>query len=105
MKTTGTDLRRAAEHLRTTGVGASDRRLRELLVTQGVIRKTEFGYEVTPRYRDAGMLTTEIRQHRIITPIGHQIDRHYTVVVVTQDGLSWLRSLVMDQGTLKRVAS
>lgn len=105
MKTTGVDLRRAAEYLRTAGVGASDRRLRDLLVAKGVIRKTQFGYEVTPRYRDAGMLITQMRHHLVVTPAGHQINRHYTIVLVTQDGLSWLRSLVMDAGTLKQVAS
>ncbi|MDO8908888.1 MAG: hypothetical protein Q7W55_10395 [Pseudohongiella sp.] len=103
MKYSGTDLRRAAEHLRTTGVGASDRLLRELLVGNGAIRKTEFGYEVTPRYRDAGFLTTQTRYHMLTSHTGQQIHRQYTVVLVTDNGLTWLRGLVMEAAPTARM--
>ncbi|MDP2127218.1 MAG: hypothetical protein Q8K97_07550 [Pseudohongiella sp.] len=105
MKTTiGIDLRRAADQLRATGIRTGDRRLRDHLISIEAIRKTQFGYEVTPRYRDAGLLITQNRQHIIITESGRQIMRHYTVVLVTEDGLSWLRGILTEAAAARQVA-
>jgi len=97
MNTLGIDLKRAAHHLQESGIETGDRKLREHLVDIGAIRKTLFGYEVTPDYKYRGLLVTQSRQHTIETETGQQIPRHYTVVLVTGDGLSWLRSTLQYQ--------
>ncbi len=91
MNTTGIDLRRAAHHLQESGIETGDRKLREHLVAIGAIRKTLFGYEVAPDYRYSGLLVTQTRQYTVKTESGQQIPHNYTVVLVTGDGLSWLR--------------
>lgn len=104
MKTTGIDLRRAAHQLRAAGIRTGDRRLRDYLVSIEAIRKTQFGYEAALVYRDTGLLITQTRTHAITTEIGRQIHRHYTVVLVTEDGLAWLHRLLAKAAAPKRVA-
>lgn len=91
MNTQSIDLRKTAQHLKESGIDISDRKLRDHLVSIGAIRKSQFGYEVTPQFRAAGLLKTQIRN---FTRPGEMKERHYTVVVVTGDGLSWLRDEV-----------
>lgn len=87
MKTlTGLDLNDAAK-----GLHVRPCRLRQHLANLGAIRKTEFGWVACPQFRERGLLTTSTRQTTITTEVGHRIRRHYTVVVITGDGLAWLQ--------------
>lgn len=90
------DLRRAAHMLQQDGVATGERRLREHLVDRGAIRKTLFGYEVTPDFRYSGKLITQVRKAHIETSTG-RMPKDYTVVLVTGDGLSWLRDELSEQ--------
>lgn len=90
----GIDLRRATQHLQASGVDITDRQLRSQLVERGAIRKSLFGYEVTADFRYSGLLITQTREHTITSECGRSINRPYTVVLVTGDGLSWLRDLL-----------
>ena len=91
MNTPGIDIRKAAKHLKDDGINTSDRKLRDQLVKMGAIRKSQFGYEVTQPYRCRGLLVTEIRRY---AKPGETVKRDYTVVLITGDGLSWLRDQV-----------
>jgi phage antirepressor YoqD-like protein len=84
------DLRKAAHHLQQSGIDTGERRLIAHLVERRAIRKTLFGYEVTPEYRYSGYFVTDIRKANINTSTG-RMQKDYTVVQVTGDGLSWLR--------------
>lgn len=82
---TGIDIRRAARHLHWP-----ERNLRQHLQQLGAIRKTAYGYEAAPGYR--GLFSTQTRQHTVVSETGQHINRYYTVVLVTGDGLAWLRN-------------
>lgn len=84
------DIRKAAHHLQESGINTGERKLISHLVDRGAIRKTLSGYEVTQDYRYSGFLLTQARQTQIKTSCGH-MPKDYTVVMVTGDGLSWLR--------------
>lgn len=91
MKTlTGIDIRRAAQHL-----GWPERDLRDWLLHHQAIRKTDFGHEAAPPYR--GLLSTQTRQHAIQTESGQRINHYYTVILITGDGLAWLRDIHSDR--------
>lgn len=96
MNTHGIDLRRATQHLQASGLDITDRQLRNRLMEVGAIRKSLFGYEVTGDFRYSGLLITQTREHAITGECGRSISRPYTVVLVTGDGLSWLRDLLID---------
>lgn len=83
---TGIDIRRAANHL-----GWPERDLRAWLLQQQAIRKSAYGYEAAPPYR--GLLSTQTRQHTIKTEAGHHINHYYTVILITGDGIAWLRDI------------
>ncbi|MEX1197833.1 MAG: hypothetical protein WEB57_08250 [Pseudohongiellaceae bacterium] len=91
MITPGIELRTAAQQLQRSGIETGDRRLRRHLLEIGAIRKTPYGYEVTGPWRGTGLLITQSRKTEICTKTGARIPRHYTVVLVTGDGCSWLR--------------
>lgn len=69
----------------------SHHRLRQFLKQQGALQKTAFGWAATPEFHDRGLLYTQTRQHTIATDHSY-IPKHYTVVLVTGDGLAWLQS-------------
>ena len=88
MSTKGIDLREAAQHLKQSGIKTSDHKLREHLVAIGAIRKSQFGYEARSTFKPDGSFKTEFRS----CPVkGRTRAKHYTVVLVTGDGISWLR--------------
>jgi hypothetical protein len=93
-------LRKAAHHLQQSGINTGERRLISHLVERKAIRKTLFGYEVTPEYRYSGFFVTRFRKARMN---GCTWNKDYTVVQVTGDGLSWLRDEL--QSAPRQVAS
>ena len=88
MKTTpGFELRTAADALHTNAA-----QLRKRLLQLGAIQKTDLGYVAAPAYHRQGLLATQSRQHQLITEAGQSIRKHYTVVLVTGDGMAWLQN-------------
>lgn len=82
----GLDIRDAAKALPISEVD-----LRRTLVDMGAIEKTRFGWVANPTYKQKGLLKTDTRQHSFRTEWGAPIKKIYTVVVITGDGLSWLK--------------
>ena len=87
MNSYATDLRKAAHKLKQLGIDTGERRLIAHLVERGAIRKTLFGYEVAPQFRNSGYFVTDVRHAQI----NDSWSRDYTVVQVTPDGFNWLR--------------
>lgn len=69
----------------------SQQRLRQFLFQQRAVVKTDFGWAAAPEFHKRGLLYTQTRQHTIATDHSY-IPKHYTVVLVTGDGLAWLQS-------------
>lgn len=69
----------------------SQQRLRQFLLQQRAVQRTAFGWAAAPEFHKRGLLYTQTRQHTIATDHSY-IPKHYTVVLVTGDGIAWLQS-------------
>lgn len=86
LTTNGLTLKEAA-----VGLGISERKLREHLASIPAIVHTHYGWSALEAFRHRRLLYTETRQHAITTEGGSRIRRHYTIVLVTGEGLAWLQ--------------
>jgi phage antirepressor YoqD-like protein len=82
----GLDIRDAAKDL-----NIGQRRLLRELADMGAIEKTRFGWTAHHKYKNRGLLKTSTRQTQFRTETGTPIKKIYTVVVITGDGLNWLK--------------
>lgn len=82
---TGVSIQDAAK-----GLGISQCQLRNHLAGIRAIEKTNFGWVARPQFISDGLLYTDARQTHITTETGQHIPKHYTVVLVTGNGIAWL---------------
>jgi hypothetical protein len=97
--TNGIPLKDAARSM-----GITERQLRQHLASIHAIEQTQFGWAAHEAFRQRGLLYTETRQHQICTPCGQSIRRLYTVVLITGEGLVWLKQQMQPVANAQKTA-